>query len=49
MYTRTLIGHLSEDTSVLCPPLIYREFGLPFREKLVRKFEIMRAKLKVPG
>jgi len=33
------IGHLSEDASVMCSPAIYQEFGKPYTEKLVEKYD----------
>jgi hypothetical protein len=33
------VGHLSEDTSVLCSPAHYREFGRPYTARLVAPFD----------
>lgn len=33
------VGHLSEDTSPLCSPAIYRKFGLPYTTRLLEGFD----------
>lgn len=33
------IGHLSEDTSVMCSPAIYTEFGHPYTSQLVEPYD----------
>ena len=33
------IGHLSEDTTALCSPEVYREFGLPYTCKLIEGYD----------
>ncbi|NMA94571.1 MAG: hypothetical protein GX974_00850 [Clostridiales bacterium] len=33
------IGQLSEDASTMCSPDIYREFGLPYTQKLVSEYD----------
>lgn len=42
-------GHLSEDTSVLCSPDIYKEFGQPYTRKLVEGYDRVFMHLHTAG
>jgi hypothetical protein len=33
------IGHLSNDAAMLCGPQVYREFGFPYEQRLVRRYD----------
>ena len=33
------IGHLSNDTAMLCAPEVYEQFGFPYERRLVEKYD----------